>query len=74
MELYSRMFREAVVEALESPKPVLATIHMKAETFPFTRDLLRRNDIELITLTIANREVLPGKLASKILTILRGED
>lgn len=53
MELGSPAFRQAVIEALDSPLTVLATIH--AHPHPFTDAIKRRHDVRLFELTRANR-------------------
>lgn len=70
MELYSEKFKETVWKALESSKPVLATIHAKAERYSFGRKVLSRNDVELHKLTLINREGVPPRIAKKIASIL----
>lgn len=52
MELASAAFRDIVIEALDSPLPVLATIH--AHPNPFTDAIKRRRDVRLFELTRAN--------------------
>ncbi len=66
MELYSEAFKRAVARALDSKRPVLATIHIRARTYPFTRSILSRADVQLYTVTLTNREGLPRVLASEV--------
>ncbi|MGC9107000.1 MAG: NTPase [Infirmifilum sp.] len=66
MELFSEAFREAVTAALDSPKPVLASIHFRARESTFGRMILSRPDVEVVELTISNREQVPVELARKI--------
>ena len=68
MELASARFRDAVAALLDADVPVVATVH----TFrhPFTDELKRRSDIELIHLSKRNRDGLPSALAAR----LEGED
>ena len=66
MENYSRRFRSAVLEALSSPKPVLATIHVRARRHPFGRQVLSRSDCEVIEVTFSNRNSLPSRIAEKL--------
>lgn len=54
MELYSQRFREAVMTALDSPKPVLGTIKLSRD--PFTNEIKSRVDTQLLTLTKSNQE------------------
>lgn len=74
MELYSEEFKMAVRDALESSKPLLATIHARAERFEFGREILRRKDIDIVTLTIENRENAPALIARKIANLLSEKD
>jgi len=53
MEMLSPRFREAVLSAMESGKPVLGTIMLTAH--PWTDALKRRPDLELIPVTPTNR-------------------
>jgi nucleoside-triphosphatase len=64
MELLSRQFRTRIVELLAQPTNLLATITKKAA--PFTDQLKRRSDIELVEVTQKNRDELPDELARKI--------
>ena len=71
MELYSDAFKEAVREALDSPKPVLATIHIRARRYPYTGSILSRPDVAVYTITLSNRDSLPRVLASDVENALR---
>jgi len=73
MELLSNAFKQAVLRALDSPKPVLATIHYRASQDPFGRFVLSRRDCQLVTVTESNRNQLPSHLAHLIMLALRGE-
>jgi nucleoside-triphosphatase len=64
MELASASFQEAVRSVLESGVDVVATV--PAHSDPFTDALKRRTGIELIVVTRANRQALPGKLAAQL--------
>jgi nucleoside-triphosphatase len=64
MELTSASFREVVRSVFEADIDVIATIH--AHSDPFTDALKRRADVELIAVTWANRNTLPGKLAARL--------
>jgi nucleoside-triphosphatase THEP1 len=63
MEIRSAPFRDAVIEALDSESPVLATIF--ARPLPFTEKLKRRHDVTLIELRPDNRTKLVSELAGK---------
>lgn len=62
MELASVAFRNAVQGLLESPCPLVATVH--AHHHPFTDALKRR--MEVIRLGAANRDRLPEDLADRV--------
>ncbi|MEM0042414.1 MAG: NTPase [Thermofilaceae archaeon] len=71
MELLSQAFRRTVLHALDSSKPVLATIHYRAREDPFGRELLSRNDYLMFTVTENNRETLYLQVAKLIRDSLR---
>jgi nucleoside-triphosphatase len=56
MELFSSAFREAVLEALDSPSRVLAAIQMRRD--PFLDAIRARPDTTLVTITPENRNQL----------------
>jgi len=72
MELFSEKFKQAVQKALESQKPVIATIHWKA-TDKLISVAKNREDAEIITVTQENRDKMPETIAHKILNILKTE-
>jgi nucleoside-triphosphatase len=65
MELFSRAFRDRVIELLARPTHLLATVAKKGKGF--VEQLKSRNDVELIELTRENRDRLPEELARRIL-------
>jgi len=65
MELFSQAFREAVIEALKSGKPLLGTIHFKARD-PLINMIRNRGDAEIIEVTLENRAHLHNVLIEKI--------
>jgi nucleoside-triphosphatase len=65
MELASKRFREAVIAVLGADVPVVATVH--AFRHPFTDQLKRRSDVEVVRLSRANRDELPDSLAARVL-------
>lgn len=71
MELYSINFKQAVRDALESNKPVLATIHYRASADPYGREVLTRPDIRRLTLTLNNREIMPKRIYEEIIKLLK---
>ncbi|MFF2255524.1 nucleoside-triphosphatase [Streptomyces sp. NPDC058142] len=64
MELACTAFRHAVEALFAAEVDVVATVHTQRD--PFTDALKRRADIEIVQLTPANRDVLPGKLAARL--------
>lgn len=71
MELLSQRFREVVLKAFNSPKPVIATIHVRAHETPFGRSVLSRSDIVLIKIDESNRSRVPHEIAHLVLAQLR---
>lgn len=66
MELASELFRDAVAALFAADTPIVATVH--AHRHPFTDGLKRRDDVEVLHVTRANRDALP----ERILEILVG--
>ncbi|MFF2503121.1 nucleoside-triphosphatase [Streptomyces sp. NPDC058067] len=64
MELACTAFRDAVDALFVAEVDVVATVHTHRD--PFTDALRRRADIEVVHLTAANRDVLPGELAARL--------
>ena len=69
MELFSQRFKQAVKQALDSGKPVLAVVHAKARD-PLINEAKQREDAEIFTVTLANRDGLPEKLRKQALSVL----
>ena len=69
MELFSQAFKEAVVRALESNKPILGTIHHKAQD-ALINTIKRRRDTEILEVTYENRNTLHNLIIDKILQSL----
>ena len=68
MELFSPKFKQAVVQAMESKKLVLAVVHGKAKD-PLVTQVKRKADAEIFNVTFSNREKLPEKLIQKALDL-----
>ncbi|MCL4429567.1 MAG: NTPase [Chloroflexi bacterium] len=66
MELYSEKFKQAVMEALESPKLVMAVVHAKAKDLLITL-AKARDDAEIFIVNLGNRSQLPVELTEKLL-------
>jgi nucleoside-triphosphatase len=61
MEMLSEKFCAMVIEALDSDKPILVTLHKKSRT-PLLQDVRRRDDIRILEVTPVNRNLLPYKI------------
>ncbi len=68
MELHSATFRRRVLELLDDPRPVIATIRLRPE--PFCDAVKRRADVEVLTVTPANRDPLVGELSGRLIEAL----
>ena len=61
MEMLSERFCEMVIDALDSDKPIMVTLHKKSRT-PLLQDVRRRDDIRILEVTPVNRNLLPYKI------------
>jgi nucleoside-triphosphatase len=61
MEMLSERFCEVVIEALDSDKPIMITLHKKSRT-PLLQDVRRRDDMRILEVTPVNRNLLPYKI------------
>jgi nucleoside-triphosphatase len=64
MELASERFREEVARLFETELDIVATVHVFRHSF--TDELKRRADVERISLTRSNRDVLPEEIAARV--------
>lgn len=71
MELCSEAFIEAVKEAANSPKPVLATIHYHAQN-QLIKQIKSRKDADMIEVTLENRSKLPDLVTNKAIDLNKG--
>ncbi len=69
MELYSQKFKQAVAQALESKKLILATVHAKAKD-ALINEAKQRNDTEIYVATLLNRDDLPQEIEKQALSFL----
>ena len=69
MELFSSRFRKAVLSALESPKPVLATVKMRP--CGCTLKIKDRKDVLFFWLKEKNRKEVEEKVKEKLREILK---
>ena len=61
LQMLSAKFCEAVIDALDSDKPIMVTLHKKSRT-PLLQDIRRRDDIRILEVTPVNRNLLPYKI------------
>jgi nucleoside-triphosphatase len=64
MEILSRPFRLAVLDALDSKCPVIGTMLFKRH--PFYDKIRARKDVEILEVTEANRDSLPDMVIQKL--------
>jgi nucleoside-triphosphatase len=69
MEMFSQKFKQAVKQALESRKLVLAVVHAKARD-PLIAEAKQRGDAEIFTVTLANRDMLAEEITKRTLAAL----
>lgn len=69
MELNSRRFQKAVLSALDSDKPVMATV--MAHFDPFAEALKARADVQLVEVTKESRERLVEELGTQLMSEIR---
>ncbi len=67
MECFSEVFKRAAIKALDSPNIVVGTITLGGDAF--IQEIKSRNDIEIIEVTLKNRDSLPDFIVGKILNI-----
>ena len=68
MELFSDLFRQSLVQALDSPVPVLATISLKGSGL--IKRIKERDDVVLFTVTQKNRGVLVEEIHRRLSRIV----
>ncbi len=64
MELASEPFVKLVEEVMTGWAPVVASVHLQAH--PFTDALKRRADVEVVSLTLDNRDAMPAQLLKRL--------
>ena len=72
MECFSRVFRQAANEALNSPNIVVGTITFGGDEFIL--GIKNRGDIEIHEVTAENRDLLPAAILQKISGLLRWQE
>ena len=70
MELSSERFREAIKLASDSGKPTLCTIHWRMQDQAID-SIRKREDAELLTITLENRNRLSDTIVRKILGLIK---
>jgi len=70
MELFSSAFRDVVVQAVESDKPVLGTVHFGLRD-SLVNNLKNREDAEIFEVTYENREALHNLIIDKVVQSLQ---
>ncbi len=71
MELFCPSFAPTVRECLDSPKPLLATLQDKP--LPFLQEIRSRPDVEILKLTVENREGMVDEVIRLLYQALTGE-
>ena len=70
MELHSTAFKRAVVQALDSGKPVIGVIHQRARD-SLVDSIRKRDDAQIIQVTYANRDQIHSFLVEKVKQLIR---
>lgn len=73
MELLSESFREAVQKAISSSKPVLGTIHYRAQ-HPLVQHVRSRDDTDIVDITQHSRSPIAITIAQKITGFLKASN
>jgi nucleoside-triphosphatase THEP1 len=68
MECFSEVFKEAALNALDSPSIVVGTVTLGGDDFIL--QIKGRNDMEITEVTLSNRDTLPQLLLHKITALL----
>jgi nucleoside-triphosphatase len=68
MELHSVAFRNAVHRALSAPMPLVATVMERPNEF--CDEIKRRPDVMLLSVSIQNRDEMPGEVVDLLRTYL----
>ena len=64
MELFSRRFKDILIQCLDSEKPVIATVMLRPH--PYVDRIKSRPDVEIVEVTPENRDCLVDEIISKI--------
>lgn len=74
MERHSPNFATAVLAALEGPTPIIGAIKPAYKSTPMLEAVRRHPQVEIITLTLSNRDALPALIAGKLSGQLTARD
>ena len=69
MECFSHVFKQAAVNALDSPNIVIGTITFGGDDF--IQNIKQRADMEIHEVTPDNRDALPGVILAKVRALLK---
>ncbi|HUT69990.1 MAG TPA: NTPase [Desulfatiglandales bacterium] len=64
MECFSPLFKQALIEVLDSPNRVLGSIALRGDSF--IEAVKRREDVMAISVTIQNRDILVNQLLDTV--------
>ena len=64
MECFCEVFQQAAMNALDAPNIVVGTITLGGSNF--IRKIKNREDVEILTVSLNNRDLLPGLILEKI--------
>jgi len=64
MECFSELFQQAVVNALNAPNMIIGTITLGGSDF--IHSIKDREDVEILEVTLDNRDTLPGLILEEI--------
>jgi len=70
MEMFSASFKDSVAKAINGQKTVLGTIHYRA-TGPFITAIKERKDVEIIEVTLRNRNELPEAIGEEVMRMVK---
>jgi len=68
MELFSPLFQLAVMEALDSEKPVFGTIQVRRNSF--LNSVRSRDDVRVIEVTSGNRDALVARIGNDVAALV----
>jgi len=69
MELFSKVFQQVIMGAIDSPKLLLAVIHQRARD-PIIDSIRKRNDVEIFEATMVNGQWLHKTLIERAVQFL----